>query len=370
MNRLSTSNSDPLHLNARQWIVVIMLYACICLLIDRAWLGWEQFNAGTDYRLPCFGERMSDYWEFRRWTSRARDQYRVYLIGDSVIWGQETTHNQTISHYLNERYGQDIFANMGMDGLHHAAMRGLVKIHGQSLNEKLVLLQFNPFWMSDSNYDLRGTWKDYYHPRLIPQFNRRIAYHDRDTQQRIAVLAERRIPIFSLVRHVMVNSFHNQSIQQWMIQNPYSCPFTAVTFESAPLWTKAPGPGRSWQDKGMRPQNFAWLAASDSLQWECFQDTIRSLQKRNAQVFVLVGPYNAYMLTDDSRDRLNQLLSQTVQWLGANNVPYFDVGDNLLPSETYADEVGHLTAAGHAILAEALLKQDNFRKWIELQPPP
>ena len=333
MNHSSTSDSDTLLLSGWQWLVVIVLYAGACLFLDRAWFGWERFEAGTDYRLPCFGERMSDYWEFRRWTRRAGDEYQVYLIGDSVIWGQEATNEQTISHYLNEQYGQEIFANMGIDGLHHAAIHGLVKIHGESLGGKHVFLQFNPFWMSDANYDLRGTWKDYYHRRLIPQVNRRIEYDDHTLEQRVAVAVENRMPVFSLVRHVMVNSFGNQSVQQWMIKHPYKNPFAALNFEAAPLWAQAPGPGVSWQAKNMGRQNLTWLATDQSLQWGYFQGAVKALHKRDAKVFVLLGPYNAYMFTDESRARLDKLLSQVKRWLDDNEVPYFDVGSSRLPSE-------------------------------------
>ena len=107
-----------MRLSLREWTVAAVIFLVACTVIQQGWYRWERFERVKDYRLPCFGERMSDYWSFVRWCRFARDQYKVSLIGDSVIWGQEVTNDQTISHHLNEQYGQEIFANMGIDGLH------------------------------------------------------------------------------------------------------------------------------------------------------------------------------------------------------------------------------------------------------------
>jgi hypothetical protein len=55
------------------------------------------------------------------------------IIGDSFVWGQYVSTDKTLSHNLNELEGDNLFANMGLDGLHPAAMDGLLKYYGKDI---------------------------------------------------------------------------------------------------------------------------------------------------------------------------------------------------------------------------------------------
>ena len=156
MNPSSISSSSGLLLSLKEWIVAALCVVAVCAAVQSGWYRCETFEPGPDYRLPCWAEKMSDYWSFRRWCRYANPRFQAFILGDSIIWGQEVRNDQTISHYLNEKYGDEVFANMGLDGLHPAAIYGLVKYHGTYLEGKRVLLQFNPFWMCNENYDLQG----------------------------------------------------------------------------------------------------------------------------------------------------------------------------------------------------------------------
>ena len=120
MNRSSISNSNALILSPVQWVITIFLFVIICTIVYIGWFSWEQFEPGKDFRPLCWDERMSDYWSHFRWSKYAQERYKVFLIGDSVFWGQEVDNDQTISHYLNEHYEKEIFANLGIDGLFQA----------------------------------------------------------------------------------------------------------------------------------------------------------------------------------------------------------------------------------------------------------
>ena len=154
-----------------------------------------------------------------------------------------------------------------------------------------------------------------------------------------------------------------------MMETPLQTPFSAITFQAAPVMQKAPGRGLSWEEKGGKTLNYEWLSPSESVQWECFQEAIRELRRRNANVFVLLGPYNPYILAPDSRERLQALIAETKEWFAENRLPYFELGQKVLPSDSFADECGHLLQKGHVAVADSLLRSEDFRKWLEGEPP-
>ncbi len=366
MKNLSTSSSDGLILSLKEWAAVAILLVVSCTSIYFGWFRWERFAPGADYRLPCWAERMSDYWSFTRWCRYASPQYKVFMLGDSVTWGQEVRHDETISHYLNKRSAKPTFANMGIDGLHMAGMRGLVKHHGQYLEGKHVLLQFNPIWFQDKKADFQvKTWLS--HPRLLPQFDSRIVYNRHDLNKRLGYYIENKIPLFSLVHHVMVNNFDNKSVEKWVMKNPYENPLGAITFQAAPVPAESEGESLSWLDKNYGLRDYPWLPLSQSVQWDCFEGLIEELRDRRAKPFVMLGPYNPYIFTPGSLARLRANLAEVKTWLDRNDVPYYEVSDNVLPSETFADGAGHLLKDGHDILAAALLKNAEFNNWLDEQ---
>ncbi len=162
--------SNSILLTPREWIITLILVALVSVPVYFGWFEWERFAPGKDYRVTCWAERESDYWAFARWSRYARDKFEILLVGDSVIWGQETTSGETISHYLNEGLGGEMIANIGIDGLHMAGIHGMVKHYGRSLKGKNIILQLNPLWISSEKRDLRGEGRiSYHHPRLLPQ---------------------------------------------------------------------------------------------------------------------------------------------------------------------------------------------------------
>jgi len=230
MNHSSISNSNAVILTIKEWVIAVVLLVGICTIVHVGWFRWERFKPGPDYRPPCWAEKMTDYWSHFRWSRyAARSNYKVFLIGDSVIWGQEVDSDHTISHYLNEQHGEEIFANLGIDALFQSAFPGIIKYYGKYYSN--LIIQFSPHWIRDVNNDLRGNRERFYHPRLVPQFHPRIHYNDYTLNERLSYKIENYIGIFPLVRHMMVNYFDNKNVSAWMMEHPYQSPFRAVTFK-------------------------------------------------------------------------------------------------------------------------------------------
>jgi len=361
MKSSSISNSNSVILSPREWCITAVLCAAVCTVVYTGWFRWERFDPGEDYRPSCWAERMSDYWSHYRWTRYAQSRYRVALIGDSVVWGQEVDNDQTLSHFLNENYGEKIFANMGIDGLFQAAEYGLIRYYGKYYTN--ILLQFSPYWLADVNRDLRGNLERFRHPRLVPQFNRRIHYNDYTLNERLGYKLEHYVRIFPLVRHIVTNYYDNMSVAAWMMEHPYVNPFSALTFQADEVTREKRGEGLNWETQNMRLQDFGYIPISESVQFECFLKTITMLKKRDIGFFVLIGPYNPYILTPGSRARLDILLEAVKRSFLENRIPFFDAGSKL-PSEELADGAGHMLSGGHDMLAKEMLRNEGFREWL------
>jgi hypothetical protein len=355
-------NSNAMILSFKEWGVTLVLVVLTSGIIYYGWNTWEAFNPCPDYRETCWGEKNTDYWAHFRWSRvAAQSGNKVFLIGDSVIWGQEVSNDKTISHFLNVNYGKDIFANLGIDALYQAAFPGLISYYGKYYSN--VILQFNPHWLRDMDNDLRGKRKRFYHPRLVSQFNSHIQYNDYSLNERLGYKLENYVDLFSLVHHIMVNYYENKSILSWIIANPYRNPFTAITFKATPVMAKSQGKGLDWKTKKQKITSETFVDLSESIQWEFFLEALTILRKSGIHFFVLLGPYNTYMLTPESRENFQRILDEVKRRLDIDRVPYFDTMSGFLPSEIFADDC-HLLRDGHDLLAHELLMDASFKVWM------
>jgi hypothetical protein len=147
-------SSNSIRLSWKNWVIVLVILVLILYLLPKIWQGLEKFEPSTDYRLPYI--LSDDYWMFTRWSKYACSEYPFVVVGDSVVWGQYVPMDGTLSHYLNERAGEDVFANLGVDGTHPAAIMGLLKHYGGAISDRGVILHLNPLWMSSERHDLSG----------------------------------------------------------------------------------------------------------------------------------------------------------------------------------------------------------------------
>jgi hypothetical protein len=146
------------------------------------------------------------------------------------------------------------------------------------------------------------------------------------------------------------------------MQYPYSNPLGAITFQIPFPEDKPHSEPISWMERGMTKQDFPWVSIDESFQWDSFKKLIKILQARKNKVFVLIGPFNPYILTDVSLNRYKALRKDMENWLEENEVGYVALSD--LPSEYYAD-ASHPLKDGYAMIAREMLESEPFGKWIK-----
>ena len=145
--------SNAIRLTGRQWVIVGVFGVLIAAFSPNVWKRVEAFSLIPDYRVPH--DLSNDYWHYQRCADQAAERYDTVLIGDSVIWGEYVTPEQTLSHYLNELTGQQHFANLGLDGAHPLALRSLVDYYSRSVAGKNVILECNPLWLTSPKVDFQ-----------------------------------------------------------------------------------------------------------------------------------------------------------------------------------------------------------------------
>ena len=113
---------------------------------------------------------------------------------------------------------------------------------------------------------------------------------------------------------------------------------------------------------GMGRQDFPWVEVEESFQWSSFKKVIEILNSRNNEVFVLLGPFNPYILTETSLMRYAVMKDEVRKWLKENKMSYYSVPN--LPGEYYAD-ASHPLEEGYIIIAKGLLKNKSFQAWMK-----
>jgi hypothetical protein len=352
-------SSNCIRLSMTEWILVAIAASTILSFAPVLWEQVEKFEPGINYRLPY--ESGNDYWLYNRYCRWAHLRHDIPVIGDSVIWGHFVSRNDTLSGYLNKLAGHEVFANLGVDGIHPAAMEGLLRYYGKNITDQNVILHFNPLWISSPKQDLQGKKEFVFnHPDLVPQFFPRIPCYKASFSRRIAAVLRRYITLPNWVSHINITYFQSMSMPAWTLENPYRNPLSAVTF-------KLPGTDnyehweKSEQQKNITTDGYQWVMPDESLQWRCFLHTIQLLRERKNNVFVLVGPFNEHTLRQTNLVAYQTLKSQIELALNVNNVNYYM--PPALPAEFYID-ASHPTSEGYALLARRLSANESFKSFI------
>jgi len=325
--------------------------------IPWAWAHIEPFEPGPAYRVPY--ALSEDYWHFARYCRDAVQRDAVLVIGDSVMWGEYVAPDGTLAHHLNERAGADRFVNLGINGIHPAALAGLLAYYGRAIRGRDVVLHYNPLWMSSERHDLQ-TKKEFRfnHPKLVPQFRPEIPCYKDSKAARLGVVAERYLPLRQWANHLAVAYFGQTPMPAWAMEHPYESPAGAISLELPPPDETRHRDVSPWTERGIAPVRFRWVNAGDSLQWALFQRTVKLLEDRGNRVFVLVGPFNEHMIAPEGRDAYEAIKAAIADWLTQRGVPHLIAP--LLPSHLYAD-ASHPLSEGYALLADELLACEGFR---------
>jgi hypothetical protein len=350
--------SNGIRLTGREWlgfgVFAVVMVIVAPSLAHRA----EKFALEPDYRIPH--DLSNDYWLYECFAGLAADHFDTLLIGDSVVWGEYVTRQETLAHYLNELTGQERFANLGLDGAHPLALGGLIEFHAQSISGKNVVLHCNPLWMSSRRADLQDDRLEgeFNHPRLVPQFAPSVPAYKAEVSPRLGVLVERWLPLSKWTAHLQQAYYDRTDIPGWTLEHPYDNPLTPLLRGLPPSDRERRHLPQPWYKSGIRKQDFPWVDLDTSLQWRAFQGAVELLQQRGNRVFVLVGPFNEHLLTPASLERYQRLTATIAAWLREKSILHSLPPP--LPSEQYGD-ASHPLAQGYDQLARQLASAPFFQ---------
>ena len=103
-------DSAAVQLSARQWLCALGLSFGLAWLLPVAWMAFEPFEPVPHYRVPY--ELSEDYWLYERWLDQLPPD-AIPVVGDSVVWGEYTAHDGTLSRFLGDATEMP-FANAGI----------------------------------------------------------------------------------------------------------------------------------------------------------------------------------------------------------------------------------------------------------------
>ena len=360
MKTSSCFSSNAERLNLKEWVAVLVILLFVAYFWPIIGSALEDFDPQSDYRMPYL--LSEDYWMFQRCAQEASERFPAVIIGDSFVWGQYVGAAETISREINQLANEELLFNLGVNGLHPAAMRGILRYYGEDIQHKGVILHLNLLWMSSEQRDLQGEEEfRFNHPRLIPQFNPPLRCYRASFSEKMSVLIERNTDFFSWVRHAKLLYFENLDIPNWTLLNPYSNPLRAVTFSLPPVDSFPQSRPLPWTQQKMEPESFSWVQLENSFQWSSFQLAVKELQARGNSVLVLIGPFNPYLQTEESLLRYRTLQRKAEEWLSRKDLHYHSPSD--LPSELFAD-ASHPLGEGYVRIAEELFRARAFRQWL------
>ena len=349
-------SSNGVRLTFKQWIFVAIFCITMIIALPSAWKMVEKFEPGEDYRQPY--QLGSDYWFYKRYSEVAYKEYETVLLGDSVIWGHYVPKDETLSHYLNELSRNTKFANLGIDGMHPAALEGLVRYYGKAIKKKNVILHLNLLWLSSPKHDLQ-TEKEFRfnHPKLVSQFKTKIPCYTAPLLSRFTIALERPFSFSAWTSHLNIYYFNNSNMPTWTMNNPYKNPLENFSRNFANEDTYQKMEESVSSENNSTGGDFQWVSAETSLQWKFFRNTLELLQKRKNKILVLIGPFNEHMLSGENLIKYMELKDKVENWLEQNSISYFS--PRTLPAEQYNDS-SHPTAEGYKTLAKELIDSNKL----------
>ena len=344
----------------RGMLAVLAVLLAVWWLVPRVADRLEPADFAAHYRTPASFSQ--DYWQYRRFARQAAAADEILLVGDSVVWGEYVDAGQTLADHLTRAGGgRAVFRNGGLNGLHPLAMQGLCRAYLGSPLPRRILLHFNPLWLTSPERDLQVPQAlSFNHPDLVPQFLPRIPAYGAGLADRLSVTVERHWPWRQWMRHCRLRYLEGQDLQRWSLAHPYAWPQppsdTSLSYEKT---RQKPLP---WTERGIRPQDYPWVALESSLQWQAFRELVGWLRARNVETFVLVGPFNSHLLTPESGNAHEERTRAVEHWL--REQPGLRVHRaQPLPGELYAD-ASHPLAEGYERLAAQLASDADFQAFV------
>ena len=262
-------------LSAGEWLAVLFIVGVCLVGIPPVWARLTRSPVSPNARIPY--TQSEDYWAYEQLLKQIVTQGRIPVIGDSFVWGEYVSPEETFSSDLNAATGTDLFANVGLDGAHPLALAGFVQNYAGGVKNGRVLLHCNLLWMSSPERNLRSDSDvAFNHPRLVPQFFPAIAAYKATLSQRLAIVVDRHVPFFDLVNHVRTCWLDGRDLPSWSISHPYQNPLALLDAHRAAA-RQAPR-ARPWTEQGIERQNLPWIDLDQSLQWRAWREAARTLR--------------------------------------------------------------------------------------------
>lgn len=345
-------------LNLLQWIAVAVIVLAVMQFAPRQ--AAERLPAfAADYRLPF--EMSQDYWLAKQHQLAAVEQSQIIMLGDSVIWGEYVSPNQTLSAYLNQTHASNSFTNQGINGMHPLAIEGLAQNVLSWQSGQPVMLHLNLLWTSSPERDLNVDKQlSFNHETLVPQF-RSIPSYKATLEDRVSIAIQRGWNFRQWVKHLRIGYFDSKDLHSWSLAHPYQNPLNQFDRALPSPKTELRHEPIPWYESGIQPQSFPWVELDDSLQWQSLLRNVDFLTKQQCRVIVLVGPFNEHLLEPANRAVYQERKLSAVSILTNKNITVLD--SPLLPSEEYGD-ASHPLSSGYERWAKWLTDNADFQNWL------
>ena len=359
--RATGDEQHPMRLSPRELAVVGVLGLVLLAILPRIPFRPKAADVPADYRIPF---ALSNRYEiYQRFTTLASSQYSVLLLGDSVMWGQCAHQNQTLSHHLNALAGEKRFVNGGLDGMHPVALAELIEHHAPGIQNKTVLLHFDPLWlMSADAWPMSEEKILANRPGLLPRL---AASFSGSVRKQVAAAVRKAWAKTPLRDWGEALADAQIDFLAWSLDHPYENPMKAISSALPPSEDRPGIHFDVWNARSTPVEDTPWLPLRDSPQWAAFERLIDLLQVRENRVLVLVGPMNVHMMSPAVRSGYDEILKQVESRLRGADVPYVIVP--LLRSEHFGD-ICHPLGAGYEDLARELLRTQGTRLVGKEQP--
>ena len=376
--REGTFGANPVRLSGREWLVVLVVMVLVIRLFPDGWARWESVAYGKNYRVPYALSK--DYWLYERWLGEATSEDTVFVVGDSVVWGEYVRVDGTLSAFLNKM--SDVpsrFVNAGLNGLFPLALEGLVRCYGGSIRDRAVLLHCNLLWMTSREADLSGAKEQRFnHPHLVPQFDPEIPSYRATLEERLEVVMGRSVRFLGFVSHLQNAYLDQKGFYEWTLADDgdyppsyphtYQLPWMVIDGVVSGEPQVDPDRGvnsdrhRSWSSTGVGSQHFDWIPLDTSLQWAAFQRLVRLLRDRGNHLLVVVGPLNRHIMSPENQTVFDDRSQSVVDWFEGERVPC--LVPETLRFDLYGD-ASHPLTEGYEKLAASLWDSEAFQTWLQ-----
>jgi hypothetical protein len=341
-----------INLTLREWLVVLLLAVGLTAVVPLIPFRPRKPLVDRDYRIPYALSNRYDL--YRRFTNLSAAQFPTILIGDSVVWGQFSSRDETLSHHLNEITKQRRYINAGLDGMHPIALAELLEHHAPAIQKKDVILQFNPLWLminspnqNQPDDPLRNR------PGLVP----RLAADANGTfQERLEGTVAR------LVQGSPFDWWGDRITETrvdflaWSLDHPYESPLKAISSGLPPSEDSYTVRRVPWDRSEKVKLDALWPVLEGHGQWKAFERVLDLLEARQNRVMVLLGPMNEHMMSDRMRAGYLALKRKIQNKIESREILCFVAPP--LKSAHYSD-ICHPLGAGYEELARELLKSQS-----------